>query len=264
MSVSRAGSAEAEPRSASQSGTGTEEASQSPPPSSHGSESQVGSGPKPGSSSDNGADGDGAETWTGCSVAETGRTGSAASRGASCWTTGRGAAGWETGGTASCSVAAIGAVPCPGSPGAGALEGVGAVCCCGADSAGPWVTAGSGRRSTFGPEPPAGADPPAAMANSTFTPSTLLTLCPRIATFSCRAVNAVSAPVCAKLTVNVRPSNPVTEALGATIIQTNFLLLLSSSRMSGHARRNISTDPVPPEVPAGAWPCCGPWPCCGA
>ena len=51
-----------------------------------------------------------------------------------------------------------------------------------------------------------------------------------------RPVNAVLAPVCAKLTVRVRPSKPVTDAFGATIDQTNFLVFFSSSRISGPSR----------------------------
>lgn len=277
------GSVAADRWSPSQSGTGTLDASQSPPSSSHGSESHVGSEPKPCSSS--------VEAVTDCCVdAKTG----AADSGAGCSLAGRGAAGsresgcavgvsdapdvlrvldcvaephpgWLGGGVpeGDCAVGAEGGsaalrVPdcvaelLPGWVGAGALEEEGAVCCCGADSAGPVVTAGSGRRSTFGPEPPAGAESPSVTTNSMFTLSTFWMLCPRIARFSARPVNAFKAPVWAKLTVSVRPSNPVTEAFGATIIQTNRLLLFSSSMMSGHARRNISTEPAPPDCAAGA------------
>lgn len=251
------------PGSDSQSGTGTEAASQSPPPSSHGSESHVGSGPKPGSSSDavqaEGADGaedaDGSGAGSGCgwlttgcatgcgaagAIEGTGAVGFSASAGCR----GDGEEGRGSAASRSCWLAA------------GAPELAAAVRWNDADSAGPLVTAGSGRRSTFGPAPPAGAEPPSAMTNSMFTPSTFWMHWPRIATLSCRPVNAVMAPECAKLTVSVRPSNPVMEAFGATIAQTNFLLFFSSSRMSGQARRNISTDPVPPEAAPDPWLCC--------
>lgn len=107
---------------------------------------------------------------------------------------------------------------------------------------------------TFGAGSPAArAEPPAVTSMAQSTPSTLKMHCLRIPAFSCLLLNAFMAPEFEKATVSVRPSKPASEVCGSTVIQRNFFSVFRTSMISGHARRNISTDPVAPDA---AGRCC--------
>ena len=107
---------------------------------------------------------------------------------------------------------------------------------------------------TFGAGSPAArAEPPAVTSIAQSTPSTLKMHCLRIPAFSCLLLNAFIAPEFEKATVSVRPSKPASEVCGSTVIQRNFFSVFRTSMISGHARRNISTEPVAPEAAGRCW-----------
>lgn len=107
---------------------------------------------------------------------------------------------------------------------------------------------------TFGAGSPAArAEPPAVTSIAQSTPSTLKMHCLRIPAFSCLLLNAFIAPEFEKATVSVRPSKPASEVCGSTVIQRNFFSVFRTSMISGHARRNISTDPVAPDAAGRCW-----------